>query len=168
MLRRYQLIGRAKIVLNLHAYATEVFEIVRVSYLLANAKAVVAETSPDLGSLADAVAAYPYDEPVKGCIALLENVAERRALEARGFRIFSTRSQARILHGIVGAATQAPQLPPSSSAPTVPGLRKLYLDMVQRCVINTIYEEPKPRSLVAAHLRRKTARSRPRLVRAGA
>jgi hypothetical protein len=50
--KRDELIGRAKIVLNLHAYATEVFEIVRVSYLLANAKAVVAETSPDLGSLA--------------------------------------------------------------------------------------------------------------------
>jgi hypothetical protein len=140
--KRDELIGRAKIVLNLHAYATEVFEIVRVSYLLANAKAVVAETSPDLGSLADAVAAYPYDELVKGCIALLENVAERRALEARGFRIFSARSQTRILHGVVGAATQAPQLAPSSSAATVPELRKLYLDMVQRCVINTIYEDP--------------------------
>jgi hypothetical protein len=117
--QRDRLIGRAKIVLNLHAYPTELFEIVRVSYLLANAKAVVTETSPDLGSLADAVAACPYDELVKGCITLLEDEAERRALEARGFRLFSARSQARILQAIVGPAIADAPVVSSSVIPDV-------------------------------------------------
>ena len=40
---RDSLIARAKVVLNLHFYEASIFEIVRVSYLLANRKAVVAE-----------------------------------------------------------------------------------------------------------------------------
>ena len=36
-------IARSKIVLNLHQYDAQVFEIVRVSYLLANRRAVVSE-----------------------------------------------------------------------------------------------------------------------------
>jgi hypothetical protein len=40
---RDRLIARAKVVLNMHYYDARVFEIVRVSYLLSNEKAVVAE-----------------------------------------------------------------------------------------------------------------------------
>ena len=45
--KRDALIARAKVVLNIHYYAAQVFEIVRVSYLLANSKAVVTEIGPD-------------------------------------------------------------------------------------------------------------------------
>jgi len=137
------LIAHSKIVLNLHAHETKAFEIVRVSYLLANAKAVVSEESPDMGALRDAVAVFPYEGLVEGCLALIANDAERRALEARGFRLFSARSQARILEPIVGRA-QEPQRAATAAqaAPvTVASLRTLYLDMVQRSVINTIYED---------------------------
>jgi hypothetical protein len=138
------LIACSKIVLNLHAHETKAFEIVRVSYLLANAKAVVSEESPDMGALRDAVAVFPYEGLVEGCVALLGNDAERKGLEARGFRLFSARSQARILEPIVGRAqaSQPAATPMQTTAPvTVQSLRKLYLDMVQRSVINTIYED---------------------------
>jgi len=136
------LIGRSKVVLNLHAYGQEIFEIVRASYLLANAKAVVAEASSDMGELADAMLVCRYDGLVEGCLALLKNDAERQALEARGFRAFSARSQARILLGVVGAAVQVAETTPAAGDSTIEGLRKRYLDMIERCVINTIYEDP--------------------------
>ena len=43
---RDRYVARAKLVLNLHYYPASVFETVRVSYLLANEKAVVAECGP--------------------------------------------------------------------------------------------------------------------------
>jgi O-methyltransferase/8-demethyl-8-(2,3-dimethoxy-alpha-L-rhamnosyl)tetracenomycin-C 4'-O-methyltransferase len=141
-LERDALISRAKVVLNMHAYETEIFEVVRVSYLLANGKAVVSETAPDIGTLEAAVAACPYDQLVSTCIALVVNESERHGLEARGFRAFSTRSQAGILTPIVGTAKAPVAAAPVAGVITVPNLRTLYLDMVQRCVINTIYEDP--------------------------
>jgi len=137
------LIGRSKVVLNLHAGAEEILEIVRVSYLLANGKAVVAEASPDIGELAGAMVVCPYDGLVEGCLGLLKDDVGRQAIEARGFRTFSARSQARILLGVVGT-TSPVAATPQGAAPeaTVDGLRKRYLDMVERCVINTIYEDP--------------------------
>lgn len=134
------LIAHSKIVLNLHAYDTKAFEIVRVSYLLANAKAVVSEESPDMGTLRDAVAVFPYEGLVEGCLALIRSDAERKKVEARGFRLFSARSQARILEPIVGRAHELQPATPVQAV-TVASLRKLYLDMVQRSVINTIYED---------------------------
>jgi O-methyltransferase/8-demethyl-8-(2,3-dimethoxy-alpha-L-rhamnosyl)tetracenomycin-C 4'-O-methyltransferase len=142
---RDELIARSKVVLNLHANGEDALEIVRISYLLANAKAVVTEASPDIGALSDAMLVCRYDGLVEGCKALVADRAARRALEARGFRAFSARSQARILQKVVGAA--APVAAPVAAArtageSTVSGLRRLYLDMVERCVINTIYEDP--------------------------
>ncbi len=109
--QRDALIGRAKVVLNLHAYDTEIFETVRVSYLLANAKAVVSEQAPDMGELAQAVAVAPYVQLVATCRELVENPAQRQALESRGFRIFSGRNQARFLAGIVGDASASARAP---------------------------------------------------------
>jgi O-methyltransferase/8-demethyl-8-(2,3-dimethoxy-alpha-L-rhamnosyl)tetracenomycin-C 4'-O-methyltransferase len=136
------LIAHSKVLLNLHAHEAKVFEIVRVSYLLANAKAVVSEDAPDIGTLRDAVAVFPYDELITGCVALVKDDAARREQEARGFRIFSARSQSRILESIVGRAEAIQTAAAVSQGISVPELRKLYLDMVQSCVINTIYEDP--------------------------
>ena len=44
---RDTLIARSKIVLNVHFYSAKIFETVRVSYLLANSKAVVSECSAE-------------------------------------------------------------------------------------------------------------------------
>ena len=138
---RDALIARAKVVLNLHAHENKVFEVVRVSYLLANAKAVVSEEAPDMGLLRDAVAVFPYEGLVEGCTRLVRDAGERALLEARGFRLFSSRRQSTLLEAIVGRAQDVQEAAPAEVL-TVPGLRKLYLDMVQSCVINTIYEDP--------------------------
>jgi SAM-dependent methyltransferase len=97
---RDDLIARARVVLNIHFYESKVFEIVRVSYLLANSKAVVTESSADAEmekGLSNAVLNLPYDHLVEGCCSLLQNEAERRALETRGFQWFSKRKESDIL-----------------------------------------------------------------------
>jgi 2-polyprenyl-3-methyl-5-hydroxy-6-metoxy-1,4-benzoquinol methylase len=104
------LIARAKVVLNVHFYEAAVFEVVRVSYLLANGKAVVCEQSPDLGDLADAVAACPYEELVERCIGLVADDGARRVLEARAVAIFARRGQVEILRkALAGGAASFPR-----------------------------------------------------------
>ncbi|HTH52489.1 MAG TPA: TylF/MycF family methyltransferase [Edaphobacter sp.] len=129
--KRDALIARAKIVLNAHFYEANLFEIVRVSYLLTNSKAVVSEVSPDMGGYVEALAAFPADRLVEGCLALLRDDEARRELERRGFEYFSRRPAVEILAGVLPAA-----------AAGAADLRKMYLDMVQRCLINVIYEDP--------------------------
>ena len=105
---RDDLIACAKIVLNIHFYESKVFEIVRVSYLLANSKAVVTECSPDAEmeeGLSDSVLSLPYDRLVEGCCSLLQNEAERQALEARGFQWFSKRKESDILSNALQQST---------------------------------------------------------------
>lgn len=97
---RDDLIARSKLILNIHFYDAKVFEIVRVSYLLANSKAVVTECAShnraDEG-LADAVLACPYESLVQGCLSLLQHEEERLKLETRGFEWFSQRKESDIL-----------------------------------------------------------------------
>lgn len=139
---RDALIARAKIVLNMHCYEAKLFEAVRVSYLLANAKAVVSETSPDISAYAEAVADFPYEELVQGCLDFLRDDARRSELEQRGLRFIRRRGitqiLAQVLPGLAAAEGREQQL------------RKLYLDMVQKCIINVIYEDPN-QSRWAAH-----------------
>jgi len=98
--QRDDLIARSKIVLNIHFYDAKIFEIVRVSYLLANSKAVVTELCSDTeieNGLADSVLGVPYDSLVGTCLSLLRNEEGRRKLEARGFQWFSQRKESEIL-----------------------------------------------------------------------
>jgi O-methyltransferase len=134
---RDALIARAKIILNIHQTGCDLFESVRVSYLLANAKAVVSESSPDIGYFKDAVVSLPYEELAEGCLALLRDDARRKELERRGFGIFSQHDAARIYNETL--ARMGMDAAPAESAEKT--LRRLYLDMVQRCVINLIYED---------------------------
>lgn len=93
-------ISRAKVVLNLHFYETHIFEIVRVSYLLNNRKAVVAEVNPNTDiypALRQAVAGVPYEELVDACAILVANDALRRRLEASGYGIFAAHGQGELL-----------------------------------------------------------------------
>ena len=124
---RDELIARSKIVLNLHFYEQKLFEIVRVSYLLANSKAVVTESSSDADSdtnsdtnneegLSSAVQSCPYNALVENCLSLLKDEAKRQQLERRGFNWFSQRKESEILSKALersGTASQAcaPKLP---------------------------------------------------------
>jgi len=88
---RDALIARAKLVLNMHYYDAKVFEIVRVSYLLANGICVVSERGSDPGAEAPfdgGIAFAAYDELVDRCVALLADPAAREALATRGQQQF--------------------------------------------------------------------------------
>ena len=98
--QRDELISRAKIVLNVHFYDQKIFEIVRVSYLLANSKAVVSELAPDTEiekGMADSVLGVPYDSLVESCLSLLRDEEKRHQLETRGFQWFSQQKESDIL-----------------------------------------------------------------------
>jgi hypothetical protein len=97
---RDALFARAKIVLNVHYFDAKVFEIVRVSYLVANRICVVSETGgdPDLEApLKDGVAFASYDKLVETCLALLDDPAARARIAQRGFELFSRLSQVDML-----------------------------------------------------------------------
>jgi hypothetical protein len=93
-------IARSKIVLNLHYWEAKIFEITRVSYLLANRRAVVSERGADPTLESDVesgVAFADYDGLVDRCVELLGDERARRELAERGYQAFSVRSQADIL-----------------------------------------------------------------------
>ena len=72
----------------MHYYDANIFELVRVSYLLANRKAVVAECNPGTEidpDIADAVQLAPYEGLVGACVELVANSGSRGALSERGF-----------------------------------------------------------------------------------
>jgi hypothetical protein len=86
-------IARAKIVINLHYYPNGVFEIFRVSHLLANKKCVVTEAGgcdPQLEKLAEDACRYTYRAHlVEACKMLCGNASIREMYEQRGFAYFS-------------------------------------------------------------------------------
>ncbi len=91
---RDALIARSKLVLNLHYYQAKVFEVVRVSYLLANRRAVVSERGcnpVEEAPFEEGVAFASYGELVERCLALLADPAERDWLAAAGQRVMQGR-----------------------------------------------------------------------------
>jgi hypothetical protein len=104
---RDALIARAKLCLNVHHYDAKVFEIVRVSYLLANARAVVSERGADVEderAFEPGVAFAPYDRLVDRCLALLAAPDERRRLAQAGFELMRARSEPAYLAAALSAA----------------------------------------------------------------
>jgi len=104
---RDALIARAKIVLNIHFHAAKVFEIVRVSYLLANRCFVVSETGSDRAAEADlagGVVFADYDRLVATCLGYLRDPAARAQVATRGFALMSSMPEAEFLRPIVGSA----------------------------------------------------------------
>jgi len=89
-------IARAKIVLNVHFYLMYIFETVRVSYLMANRKAVVAEcndaTEVD-ADLLSGIKAVDYKNLVPACLELLRDENARAILEENAQKTINTRRQ---------------------------------------------------------------------------
>ncbi len=128
---RDALIARAKVVLNLHFYDTNIFEMVRVSYLWMNRKAVVAEcnqTTELEDGLESAACFVPYGRLREACQELVANPEKRHALEERAFEIMSARDETAILRRVLAGEAEVP--PPHAVAPV-----KLSL------VVNTWNEE---------------------------
>ena len=81
-------VARSKIILNVHFYESRLFEIVRVSYLLANRKCVVSEAGADTvfeKQFEPGIAFSPYDKLAETCVRLLQKPAARRELAEAGF-----------------------------------------------------------------------------------
>ncbi len=94
---RDALIARAKIVLNVHYYEAQTFEIVRVAYLLANRRFVVSERGRDLPlehPFEDGIAFGTFEELPALCTRYLHARAERRAIAERGFECIRARPMA--------------------------------------------------------------------------
>ncbi|BBX47777.1 hypothetical protein GCM10009641_19740 [Mycobacterium cookii] len=93
-------IARSKIVLNLHYWEAKIFEIARVSYLLANRRTVVSERGADPTlerELEAGVVFADYDELVDRCVEMLGDERARRELADRGYQAFAARDQAAIV-----------------------------------------------------------------------
>jgi hypothetical protein len=102
---RDALIARARIQLNVHFYEARVFEIVRVSYLLANGRFVVSETGAEAeeeASFASGVAFAGYDGLVETCVRYARDPAARAEVARRGQALMRARPMARSLRAVTG------------------------------------------------------------------
>lgn len=102
--KRDVLIARAKVVLNCHHYPAKLFEIVRVSYMLANRKCVVSETGLDReleSPYYGAVAFTEYENLVDACLEYVRDDAVRGKWEQAGFERMKSFSQAEYLRRVL-------------------------------------------------------------------
>jgi hypothetical protein len=103
---RDAVIARSKVVINIHHFEAQVFETVRISYLLANRVCVLTEghaDDPDMAPYAEGLAFASYDGLIERCHALIADQGERDLIAERGFEIMSSISQSAILReAIVG------------------------------------------------------------------
>jgi len=93
-------LARSKIMLNVHFYDSRLFEIVRVSYLLANSKCVVSETGADRAieqQFEPGIAFAPYEKLAETCMRLLQNPASRRETAEAGFACIKAMPQSEYL-----------------------------------------------------------------------
>jgi hypothetical protein len=88
-------ISNSKVVLNMHFYAPGIFEIARVSYLLANKKCVVSESSIDIpygfsfkSRLFNGIYFEDYKYLAMACQGLVDDVEQRKEQAENGFELF--------------------------------------------------------------------------------
>jgi len=95
---RDEFIGRSKIVLNLKSNpARDIFSVVRVSYLLANRKAVVSDIATPEGDLVEAVCFTRPENIQPVCLDLLQNREKRERLEETALRVIAARDMRAML-----------------------------------------------------------------------
>ncbi|SFU99220.1 hypothetical protein SAMN05216350_11119 [Polaromonas sp. YR568] len=110
---RDELISRSKIIVNINFYtAKKIFEVVRVSYLLANRKAVVADIDPETYIEEDIRAGICVAAPsmlVQECHDIAANESRRRAIEESGFEVIRSRDIRPILEAALANSDQRVQ-----------------------------------------------------------
>jgi len=102
---RDQLIARSKVVLNHHFYKSEIFEIVRVFYLLSNSKAVVGEVNASTSvdeTYKNAICASPYEDLASSCEKLVRDDSYRMETEKHGFIAISKLPQSIFTSTLIG------------------------------------------------------------------
>lgn len=104
--KRDMYIRRTKVVLNMHLYEARIFEVARVSYLLANRKAVVSECGAETeieDDLREALVLAEYDGLVEACIGLVEDAERRKHYEESGFAVMAARDEVEYLRAALEA-----------------------------------------------------------------
>ncbi|MCC7273910.1 MAG: hypothetical protein IT561_14665 [Alphaproteobacteria bacterium] len=107
---RDRLIGRAKVVLNVHYYESFVLETPRVVYLLANGKAVVSERNPTTEIepwIERAIVTAPYEDLADACLALVADEPRRLALAGAAAGRAREADMTRILAAALGEDREA-------------------------------------------------------------
>jgi len=98
---RNALIARSKIVINIHYYDACIFEIFRVSHLMANEVCVVSETGNDIKleePYRESIVMCEYEKLVEKCQKLIAGPEHvRQEIASQGFNTFKKRSQIDIL-----------------------------------------------------------------------
>jgi SAM-dependent methyltransferase len=122
---RDALIARSKIVLNLHYYESKIFEIARVSYLLANGVCVVSENGLDPAErqLSDALAFAPYEKLVDTCLRLLSDEDGRARLAARGKQWMQSRREDGVLRQALESRKSSAEAHSAPANPREGGLK---------------------------------------------
>jgi hypothetical protein len=101
---RDQWIERSRVVLNHHFYSSQIFEIVRVFYLLTNAVAVVGEvneTTQIEPMYRDGICAARYEELVDRSVEIARNDRLRQDIEARALDAISSCPQVAFMRELV-------------------------------------------------------------------
>lgn len=101
---RDQWIARSKIVLNVHFFQTQIFEIVRCFYLMANGKAVVSEVGAETSiepEYRQGICGASYDQLVDECVRLVKADNDRRDLERRALETMQSLPQARLMASLL-------------------------------------------------------------------
>lgn len=101
---RDKLISRAKVVLNLHHYNSEIFEIVRVFYLMTNSKAVVGEVNKSTSvepCYLEGIYPSSYDQLVDSCIKLVKDDKLRMDLEGMALETIKKLPQQEIIAALL-------------------------------------------------------------------
>jgi hypothetical protein len=117
---RDELIGRSKLIVNIGLYdRSKIFEVVRVSYLLANRKAVVADVDADTlieSDIRRSIVCSSGPQLVHDCLNLVADDAARNVVEEAGFENIQKRDIRVILERAFAAAPSAVPPPPSQVA----------------------------------------------------
>jgi hypothetical protein len=112
------LIARARIVLNLHYHESKVFEVVRVSYLLANERFVVCERGCDpteAEGFAPGVVFADYGDLVQACVDYLGRPEDRGRIARAGFELMSRRDVCAYLRRVLDERSGVNERQPNSS-----------------------------------------------------
>jgi hypothetical protein len=97
-------IARSKVILNHHYYESQIFEIVRVFYLLTNSKAVVGEVNEKTqisNMCKQGIYNARYDEIVDRCRELVANKGLREAIQERAYASISRYPQTTFMRDVL-------------------------------------------------------------------
>lgn len=89
-----EMMGRAKVVINIHLHTEKIMESLRIGFALANKKCVLTQLDPDTaseGDLVRACATAPYDKLAEEAHRLVHDPEARREQARLGYEIFKER-----------------------------------------------------------------------------